>query len=88
MGDVVSGALGAVVGIAETLIGGKKKVQGPPPAQIPAAPAPARRDDTGAQIRIGADAAGDERVSGRGKGRKRTSGSVLGGLSRGSGLSL
>ena len=60
-----------------------------PKVEIPATPAPNRREDTGAKIVVGADAAKNKRVSGRssGTGGTRSSGDVLGGLGRG-GLSI
>lgn len=59
-----------------------------PEAQVPAAPAPNRREDTGATIIVGADASKDQRVSGGSKsGKKSSGGDVLGNLGRG-GLSI
>jgi len=60
-----------------------------PPAEIPAVPAPTRREDTGAKIVVGKDASKNKRVSGRKSGTGSTSsrGDALGSLGRG-GLSI
>lgn len=59
-----------------------------PEPKIPAAPAPSRREDTGANVVVGADASKNQRVSGRTSGSSSSSsGDVLGGLGRG-GLSI
>lgn len=60
-----------------------------PKVETPAVPAPSRREDTGANIVVGSDAAKDKRVSGRGSGSGTSSsgGSALGNLGR-SGISI
>jgi hypothetical protein len=59
----------------------------PEPA-IPAAPAPKKREDSGAEIVVGADAVKDQRASGKGSSSSSSSGGdVLGGLGKG-GLSI
>lgn len=58
-----------------------------PEATVPAAPAPSRREDTGANIVVGADKS--SRVSGRGGGGSRAKVTdVIGGLGKGGGLSI
>jgi len=62
------------------------KIPPMPKAEIPAAPAPVRRTDTGASIVVGASDVKNQRVSG-----SRTAGSAgstLSGLGRGAGLSI
>lgn len=82
MGKIVSS-------VGEMLMGKTPAQPDIPTPEIPAAPAPSRRDDTGASVVIGSDAANkNARVSGK----KSTTGSggsgdVLGGLGRG-GLSI
>lgn len=69
------------------LLGGPKQPDIPEP-KIPAAPAPSRREDTGAKVSIGSDNAKNARVSGGGRGNSsKSSGDVLGGLG-GGGLNL
>lgn len=55
-----------------------------PVAEIPAAPAPTRKQDTGALVAIGSDAAKDKRASGGGGGStsSRTTVDVLGSLGK------
>lgn len=79
---------GVVEKVSEVLFGKAPEVDIPEP-KIPAAPAPSRREDTGANIVVGADAAKNKRVSGRKSGSSSSSsgGDVLGGLGRG-GLSI
>lgn len=84
--------MGGVVETVSSLLFGKDEQPAIeiPEAKIPAVPAPNRREDTGANIVVGADAAKNQRVSGRksGSGGSGTSGGdVLGGLGRG-GLSI
>lgn len=59
-----------------------------PAAEAPAAPAPVRREDTGANVTIGADAVKSQRVSGGGTKRRSNTTDILGGLGAGSGLSI
>jgi len=60
-----------------------------PEPEIPAAPAPSRRQDTGAKVSVGADAAKNARVSGGGtSSASKSSGDVLGGLGSGGGLNI
>lgn len=60
-----------------------------PEPVIPAAPAPNRKEDTGAKVVVGADASKDRRASGGGRGgRPTTGGDVLGGLGAGGGVSI
>lgn len=59
-----------------------------PTAEAPAAPAPVRRQDTGANITVGADSVQNQRVSGGGTKRRSTTTDFLGGLGAGSGLSI
>lgn len=61
-----------------------------PKAEVPAPPAPVRRDDTGASIILGTDAVKNQRVSGSSRAKLLNAGSsdALGGLGRGSGLSI
>lgn len=69
--------------VAETVSGllfGRPEQPEIPEAKVPAAPAPSRRQDTGAQVTLGADAGKNARVSGNGRG----SGDVLGSLGRSS----
>lgn len=61
-----------------------------PEAKPPAVAAPSRRQDTGANVVVGSDAAKDKRVSGsrkRGSGSSTSGGDVLGGLGQ-SGLNI
>lgn len=66
-----------------SLVFGKPATPDIPEAQIPAAPAPTRREDTGANIVLGADAAKDQRVSGGKSGGSSSTRDVLGSLGRG-----
>ncbi len=80
MGDVISK-------VSETLFG-RTEQPDIPEVEIPAAPAPSRREDTGASIVVGSDASKDARVSGRSSGSSSSSGGdVLGSLGKG-GLSI
>jgi len=78
----------AVLGGVANMLGlGAPKMPAIPAAKVPAPPAPTRRTDTGASIIVGSDDVKNQRVSGT---RKTTSraGDVLGGLGRGSGISI
>ena len=59
-----------------------------PTAEAPASPAPVRRQDTGANITVGADSVKNQRVSGGGTKRRSNTTDFLGGLGAGSGLSI
>lgn len=80
---------GVVETVSDLLFGKEPPAPEIPEAKEPAVPAPNRREDTGAKIVVGSDAAKDARVSGRssGSGASRSGGDVLGGLGRG-GLSI
>lgn len=80
--------MGSVVSkVTETLFGRPEQPDIPEP-EIPAVPAPNRREDTGARVTVGSDASKNKRVSGGGSGGSTTrSGDVLGGLGRG-GISI
>jgi len=58
-----------------------------PTPEVPAAPAPTRREDTGASIIVGSDAVKNQRVSGTRRNSSR-SGDTIGGLGRGSGIKI
>ena len=78
---------GVVQKVSETIFGRPEQPE-IPEAKVPAAPAPSRRQDTGADIVIGTDASKNARVSGKGSGKSGTTGGdVLGNLGRG-GLSI
>lgn len=80
---------GVVEKVSEVLFGRPEQPDIPEP-EIPAVPAPNRREDTGAKVVIGSDASKDKRVSGRSSGSGESSssgGDVLGGLGQG-GLSI
>lgn len=81
--------MGGVVSKVTDVLFGRPEQPDIPEAEVPAAPAPSRREDTGAKITIGADASKNKRVSGRGAGSggSVSSGDVLGGLGRG-GISI
>jgi hypothetical protein len=80
--------MGAIGNIADMLFGRPEQPDIPEP-EIPAAPAPNRREDTGAKVVVGSDASKDKRVSGRssGSGSSTSGGDVLGNLGKG-GLSI
>ena len=81
--------MGDIVGSVTDILFGKPPEQPDlPKVEIPAAPAPNRREDTGANVVVGSDAGA--RVSGRGTGTgtKRTLKDVIGGLGSGGGLSI
>lgn len=80
MGEVATGVTNALFGRAEQ--------PDLPEATIPAAPAPSRREDTGAKVVVGTDAVKDARSSGRASGGGTTkTRDVIGGLGAG-GLSI
>lgn len=77
----------AIGGVAKALFGGGEPDI--PEAEVPAAPAPNKKEDTGAKVIVGADAVKDKRASGGGTtSSTTTSGDVLGGLGKGGGLSI
>lgn len=71
MGGIVESVSGILFG---------QKAPKIPEAKVPAVPAPSRRQDTGAQIVLGADATKDARVSGN---KNKVSSDVLGSIGRG-----
>lgn len=78
--------MGQEVMAISNLIFRADKPKAPPPPEIPAAPAPEARQDTGAQVVVGADAAKDKRASGGGSaktGVTKYGGDILGGLGKG-----
>lgn len=80
------GSVGDAIG--DVLFGRPEQPDIPEPT-VPAAPAPSRREDTGAIVAVGSDAR-NKRVSGGRRGGsngQRTSGNILGDLGR-SGISL
>jgi len=80
--------MGGVVETVSDVLFGKAPDVTVPEAKIPAISAPNRREDSGANIVVGADASKNKRVSGRGSVSSSSSGGdVLGGLGRG-GLSI
>lgn len=75
--------------VSDLLMGGAKEPK-IPEAKMPAQAAPRTREDTGADVIIGADSGKNARVSGRRSGQGGSSsggGDVLGGLGQG-GLSI
>lgn len=74
----------AIGGIFDTILG-VQKAPPAPVAEVPAAPAPERRTDTGAQVRIGD--AGDDIRNRRTSGASSSAKSPLGGLGK-SGLNI
>lgn len=79
------GKLGSAFGGVLDTILGVQDAPAAPVAEVPAAPAPERRQDTGAQVRIGD--AGDDYRNRRTSGASSTAKSPLGGLGR-SGLNI
>ena len=79
--------MGDTLGGLGDMFFGRREEPKIPEAKTPAAPAPARRDDTGAQIVVGSSAAKDQRVSGGSGGSSSAGKDVLGNLGRG-GLSI
>lgn len=78
----------AVLGAVTSILGlGAPKIPSIPAPAVPAPPAPTRRTDTGASIVVGAEDVKNQRVSGSRKTSPRA-GDVLGGLGRGSGISI
>lgn len=70
------------------LTGGKApKIEIPAP-EVPAAPAPTRRTDTGSTITLGTDAVKNQRVSGRGTTTGSKAVDILAGLGRSAGISI
>ncbi len=80
--------MGGVVEKVSDALFGRPEQPEIPEAEIPAAPAPSTRTDTGASVVVGADSVKDKRVSG-GTSSSSSSGTkdVLGGLGKG-GLSI
>jgi len=81
--------MGKTLGKVTDVLFGRPEQPDIPTPEVPAVPAPNRREDTGAKVVVGADAVKDNRVSGRksGSGSSQSGGDVLGGLGRG-GLSI
>lgn len=78
----IFGAIGAVTSVLGLM--NKPKAPVIPKAQVPAAPAPIRRSDTGASVALGTSAnIKNQRVSGRSNGGGGSNGDPLGGLGRG-----
>jgi hypothetical protein len=77
--------------VTDVLFGKAKEPAAPqvdiPEPMAPAPPAPSRKVDTGAIVRVGQSGASD-RLSGRSTGSSRRSASTLSGLGRGSGISI
>lgn len=85
------GAIGVAGAAASAMMSkGKSKQYDLPTAQVPAAPAPTRRTDTGANVAVGTNAVKNQRVSGGGRATASSSSSVdiLSGLGSSSGLSI
>jgi hypothetical protein len=83
------GGGGGLLGTLSGLLFGKPKAPEMPKIEAPAPPAPSRKTDTGAIVRIGDTSTATDRLSGNatGTGVQRRTGSVLGNLGRG-GLSI
>ena len=81
--------MSGVVSKVSDLLFGRPEQPEIPEVEVPAVPAPSRREDTGANIVVGSDASKNKRVSGRksGSGSSSAGGDVLGGLGQG-GLSI
>lgn len=81
----MSKAFKGVVSVVKNLFKAPKQPEIPEPV-VPAAPAPTRREDTGAQVVLGSASSNkNNRVSGRGSG---SSGNTLSRLGKGSGINI
>lgn len=86
MSDAVEAIVSPIAGLLGAL---SPKAPKMPKAEVPAAPAPTRRTDTGASVVIGSDAVKNQRVSGSAVKKTTTRATdPLGGLGSSAGLNL
>lgn len=85
----MGGGGGILSPITDTLFGKSKAPEATPiPDPVaPAPPAPSRKVDTGAIVKVG-NASTNDRLSGRGSSTRRSASAGLSGLGRGSGISI